>query len=31
VLRALPSGMVPGRSPGARRGHRGHRSGRLEV
>ena len=31
VLRALPPGTVPGRSPGARRGHRGHRSGRFAA
>ncbi len=31
MLRALPSGMVPGRSPGARRGHRGHGSGRPRL
>src|SRR4051812_14638188 len=29
MLGALPPGTVPGRSPGARRGHRGHRSGRF--
>ena len=31
MLSALPPGTVPGRSPGARRGHRGHRSGRFTT